>query len=384
MFTYAAHIEDLKAEILDRNLIMIMTDPVGIITDVSKGFEILSGYAKDELVGLTHRIFGHPDTPKEIFIHLWDTITQGDPWYGEIKNRNKCGHEYWSKICIEPLQKDNTILGYIGIYTNITEHKALIRQAATDPLTGIYNRSKLNLLLTHKVEQAYRDHTTFSILFIDLDHFKMINDQFGHLEGDRILIEFTSLTRDTLRNSDLFCRWGGEEFIIVLDKADLKIAYSIAEKLRQRVENHPFGLNTTLTLSIGISQYDPNTSIDDTIKLADTAMYKAKYQGRNQTVLAHSSTYTILHYGFSYDPINKTINRPNDTSVQLSKKEYLLLELLLNKKRLIVPYDTIETIVWQETLMSMDALRTLIRGIRKKTYPKIISNVNGIGYKIDL
>jgi diguanylate cyclase (GGDEF)-like protein/PAS domain S-box-containing protein len=265
---------------------MITTDPSGVITDVSRGFEILSGYAKDELIGLKHRLFHHPDTPKEIFSHLWDTITQGQSWCGEIKNRNKNGNGFWSKICVEPLKKDNNILGYIGIYTNITEHKELIRQASIDPLTGIYNRSQLNLLLTHKVEQTFRNHTTFSILFIDLDHFKAINDQFGHLEGDRVLIEFASLTRDALRSSDLFCRWGGEEFIVVLDKADLDTASSIAEKLRQRIRHHDFGLHTSITLSIGISQYDPNLTISDTIKAADMAMYKAKNQGRNQIVLA--------------------------------------------------------------------------------------------------
>jgi DNA-binding response OmpR family regulator len=91
-----------------------------------------------------------------------------------------------------------------------------------------------------------------------------------------------------------------------------------------------------------------------------------------------------LHDGFSYDPINKTINHPDKTPIQLSKKEYTLLEILLSKKKLIIPYEVIETLVWQDTLMSMDALRTLVRGIRKKTYPHIISNVNGIGYKIDL
>lgn len=287
MYSYAAHIEELKSEILDRNLIMVMTDPAGVITDVSKGFEILSGYAKDELVGLTHRIFRHPDTPKEIFTHLWETITQGQSWCGEVKNKSKSGNGYWSRICVEPLQKENNILGYIGIYTNITEHKELIRQAAIDPLTGVYNRLQLNLLLTHKVDQAYRDKSTFSILFIDLDHFKTINDQFGHMEGDRVLIEFTSVTRDTLRSSDLFCRWGGEEFIVVLDKADAATAYTIAEKLRLRIRHHDFGLNISITLSIGISQYDSNLTISDTINLADTAMYKAKNQGRNQTVLAH-------------------------------------------------------------------------------------------------
>lgn len=286
MHSYSESIEHLKSEILDRNMIMIATDAHGVITDVSKGFELLSGYEREELIGLKHKIFRHPDTPKEIFSHLWNTITQGKSWCGEIKNRSKCGNGYWSKICVEPLRQDNNILGYIGIYTNITEQKELLDRASIDPLTGIHNRSKLNLLLAHKVEQSYRDDSIFSILFIDLDHFKMVNDRFGHLEGDRVLVEFTLLTIDTLRSSDLFCRWGGEEFIVVLDKADLDSASIIAEKLRQRMQHHDFGLNTSITLSVGISQYNPNMTIADTIKAADAAMYKAKNQGRNQIVLA--------------------------------------------------------------------------------------------------
>ncbi|HEX5329038.1 response regulator transcription factor [Sulfuricurvum sp.] len=105
--------------------------------------------------------------------------------------------------------------------------------------------------------------------------------------------------------------------------------------------------------------------------------------GAKKILNCRSSGFSVLEEGYSYDPINKTINRPDGTAVQLSKKEYLLLELLISKKRLIVPYEVIESIVWQDTLMSMDALRTLVRGIRKKSYPNIISNINGIGYKLD-
>ncbi len=96
----------------------------------------------------------------------------------------------------------------------------------------------------------------------------------------------------------------------------------------------------------------------------------------------HPITYTELQYGFSYDPINKAVNNPNGTVSQLSKKEYLFLELLLKNKKQIVPYNIIEMFVWEGGLMSMDALRTLVRGIRKKTYTDIASNHNGIGYKI--
>lgn len=265
---------------------MITTDAKGIITNVSKGFELLSGYDREELIGCTHKIFRHSDTPTELFSQLWETIKQGKAWCGEIKNKNKYGLGYWSKICIEPLIDKENILGYIGIYTNITEQKELSRKVDIDPLTGVYNRSKLRFLLINKLEQAYFENGTFAILFVDLDHFKMINDTYGHLEGDRVLVEFSHLIRGSLRSSDLFCRWGGEEFIIVLDNTEAEAAYSIAEKLRGIVQENDFHLNHPLTISIGISGYDSKSTIDDIIKAADQAMYKAKSQGRNQTVLA--------------------------------------------------------------------------------------------------
>lgn len=113
-------------------------------------------------------------------------------------------------------------------------------------------------------------------------------------------------------------------------------------------------------------------------------MVEALQLAVKKAINCHPITFTHLHNGFSYDPINKSVNRPDGVSIPLSKKEYLLLELFLKNKHQIVPYDLIEMLVWQESLMSMDALRTLIRGLRKKTYPDIISNHNGIGYKIDL
>ncbi|MDP3441947.1 MAG: response regulator [Ignavibacteria bacterium] len=102
-----------------------------------------------------------------------------------------------------------------------------------------------------------------------------------------------------------------------------------------------------------------------------------------KAVNCHPLTFTKLNNEFSYDPINKTVNHLSGTVNQLSKKEYLLIELLLKNRHQIVPYDLIEMLVWEGSMMSMDALRTLVRGIRKKIYTEVITNYNGIGYKID-
>lgn len=97
-----------------------------------------------------------------------------------------------------------------------------------------------------------------------------------------------------------------------------------------------------------------------------------------------ASSFTRLHDGYSYDPLNKSVNSPDGNSAKLSKKEYRLIELLISNPQKIIPYSTIESTVWEGSYMSMDALRTLVCGIRKKTYPGLLNNHNGIGYKIDL
>lgn len=115
-----------------------------------------------------------------------------------------------------------------------------------------------------------------------------------------------------------------------------------------------------------------------------TALLEALESTAKKLPSRYGTTFVNLHNGFSYDTINKSVNRPNGTTAQLTQKEYLLLELLLENKRKIVPYETIESILWHTTTMSINALRTLVRAIRKKTYQEIIENNNSIGYKIDL
>ncbi len=284
MINSTTRIKMINSEILDRLLITTTTDENGVIIDASKGFELISGYSKEELIGNTHHIMSHPDMPQETYKQLWKVISTGKAWSGEIKNRDKNGNGYWSQLHIEPISENNRILGYLAIRTDITEQKELVRQATTDSLTGIYNRSKFNLLLINEAAQANRNAYTFSFLFIDLDHFKRINDCYGHLEGDRVLVEFTKVISNTLRSSDLFGRWGGEEFVVITPKTDLYSAYLLAEKLRNCIQKYDFGLDQSITLSIGISQYDPNRSINELMEAADRAMYKAKEQGRNQTI----------------------------------------------------------------------------------------------------
>ena len=159
--------------------------------------------------------------------------------------------------------------------------------SVTDKLTQIYNRVKLDDILEHQEKLYQRYQQVFSIVIIDIDYFKSVNDQFGHQVGDTILVEFSSLVNNNIRNTDLLGRWGGEEFLLICPKTNANNACVMAEKLRKLIENNSFEPFGSLTASFGVAEYrKENTSIKDLILQADKALYDAKKEGRNRTVKA--------------------------------------------------------------------------------------------------
>ncbi|MCU7806351.1 MAG: diguanylate cyclase [Candidatus Thiodiazotropha sp. (ex Semelilucina semeliformis)] len=167
-----------------------------------------------------------------------------------------------------------------------TEEK-LKQQATHDPLTGLYNRKALEERLTREIARCVRYNHRLSIFMLDIDHFKQINDQYGHQTGDTVLTNLTSLFDRSIRKSDYAARYGGEEFVIVLSETPLDQAKDLAERLRQQVANHPIRLEgneeSRLTISIGVATYpDHAKSWKALLKAADMAMYAAKKAGRNQ------------------------------------------------------------------------------------------------------
>lgn len=154
-----------------------------------------------------------------------------------------------------------------------------------DPLTGAYNRRYLTEYLSHHIPFARRLTLNFSVLLLDLDKFKNINDQFGHLEGDRVLIKTVDVLRNSLREYDLVFRYGGEEFLIVLINTAMEEAIILAERVRGELENTDFGLNGRLvTASIGIACFPQDGGMDSLLDAADTRVYDAKTAGRNLCV----------------------------------------------------------------------------------------------------
>lgn len=169
----------------------------------------------------------------------------------------------------------------------LTQSKHELEEIASiDFLTQIYNRQKFESFLDYKVRKFEEyDNETFSVILIDLDHFKYINDTHGHLKGDIILKEFASMLKTHSRQCDIIARWGGEEFVILLPHTSLDEAYLVAEKHRFMIENHAFEDNITLTCSMGVSQYHEQDSRLSLFKRADVALYEAKEKGRNQISL---------------------------------------------------------------------------------------------------
>ncbi len=155
--------------------------------------------------------------------------------------------------------------------------------ASLDYLTKIYNRQKFESFLNYEINKLNRyDDASFSILLIDLDYFKLINDTYGHLKGDHVLQEVARILKYCSRESDVVARWGGEEFIMLLPHTDIEEAIVVGEKLRSTVEIHDFKDGIKLTCSIGIAQFHKHDNKKDVFSRADTALYKAKDLGRNR------------------------------------------------------------------------------------------------------
>src|SRR5437879_8633707 len=160
--------------------------------------------------------------------------------------------------------------------------------AYLDGLTGIFDRRFFELRIMEEIERARRYGTGMAIIMADIDQFKRLNDEFGHLLGDEVLRQVSSLFHQQLRKIDVVCRYGGEEFAIVLTQTNAQYAVSVAEKLRKMVETWQFpGVPQCVTISAGIAAFpDHGTTRDELVRAADTGLYAAKQSGRNRVCLS--------------------------------------------------------------------------------------------------
>ncbi|WP_062063352.1 GGDEF domain-containing protein [Cellvibrio sp. OA-2007] len=167
-----------------------------------------------------------------------------------------------------------------------TRSKALEIQAKTDPLTGAFNRLGLEEAISLGLQEWHKYRKPLSLVMIDIDHFKQVNDQHGHDIGDLVLSHLSTIVQQHTRSQDLFARWGGEEFVLVCRDTDIERAYAIAEKLRELIASQTLAKNIHITASFGIATLKPHGNIEQLFKAADTALYDAKSSGRNRVVIA--------------------------------------------------------------------------------------------------
>jgi diguanylate cyclase (GGDEF)-like protein/PAS domain S-box-containing protein len=272
---------------------IVVTDPNGNITYVNPHFSSLTGYTFEEAVGQNPRILKSEHTPREEYRQMWQAITSGKIWKGEFLNKKKNGDIYWEQATIAPvLGADGKILNFIAIKEDITEQKQMAaelnRLATTDPLTGAINRRELLRRAEIELERAHRYKHPLSTVMLDIDHFKDVNDTYGHTTGDRVLVSLADLLTREVRTSDSVARYGGEEFMLLLPETTMTNAQDTAERIRRAVADISFmvdGQTIRFTVSLGVTSSESvGLDLEALLKEADRLLYRAKQSGRNRVV----------------------------------------------------------------------------------------------------
>ena len=267
----------------DSQVIASRTDLDLKITWVSHALLKISGYEKQDLIGEPVWKLLDPQLGHEIYTEIIATIDKSGIWRGTVRHQGKGPNYYWVEATVEPLvDAQGERCGYIQIRQDVTSQKRLEELWMTDHLTGLHNRQSIDQLWEREIQRSVRYGDVFSILLIDIDHFKRVNDNYGHLVGDELLFQFAQLLREVSRDTDHIGRWGGEEFIVLIPNTNLSSAVLMAEKIRETIDSFSFTTVGRITVSIGIATYRNGMNQDDLFSVADAALYRGKAQGRNR------------------------------------------------------------------------------------------------------
>jgi len=272
---------------------IMITDASARIEYVNEAFLLLCGYLRDEVIGRTPGMLRSGRTDEAVYRELWQTILAGNTWKGELVNRRKCGSEYWDQMAISPLRDAAGRLShFVSVREDVSERKereaGLQRLACVDALTGISNRRHLMERAEYERQRAERFDLPMTLLMLDVDHFKAINDRYGHATGDLAIRAVAQVCGDGMRDGDVAGRYGGEEFAVILPGTQLKGGRELAERLRRRIAaieiEGPDGRPFRLTASVGVAEFRAGDRLEEIFTLADAALYRAKRLGRNRVV----------------------------------------------------------------------------------------------------
>lgn len=292
---------------------IVITDVEGVIEWVNPAVTRMTGYAAGELVGQHTRILKSGVHDAAFYRELWETVAAGKTWFGSMVNRRKDGSSYHEEQHIAPvLADDGKITHYIAIKQDVTDremavrdleqahqelkrqlkeietlHEQLREQAIRDPLTDLFNRRYLVETLRRELARARREKTPLCVVAIDVDHFKQLNDTLGHKAGDDALVLLAEQLTDSIRESDVACRLGGDELLVLLPGAPLAVAEQRAamwrEQFVEQQETLWAGLDgVRCTLSIGVTALRDGESAQVLLERADQLLYDAKRGGRDR------------------------------------------------------------------------------------------------------
>jgi len=264
---------------------LVITNAEGITEYVNHRFELTTGYRQEEVIGRKYNVVRSGHTPDSIYQEMWQTITGGDIWEGELLNRKKDGELFWELVSISPVRnKLGEISHFIGIQHDITQRKAMEEQlnflAYHDALTGLPNRALLADRFEQLTARSKRQHQQIALMMLDLNRFKLINDSLGHETGDQVLVEIASRLQKLARRSDTVARYGGDEFVLLLPEIDSPtVVTEIAQRISREI-TRPMCIDDRIlhaSCAIGVALWpDDGDRLEKLLGNADAAMYQAK------------------------------------------------------------------------------------------------------------
>jgi len=269
-------------------------DLEGNLIYVNEAAYATRGYTRDELLQMRLQELSYSDTKsadnlfEENMINAKGQLSRNEKAVIEVAHKTKDGKVIPIEITCR-LIHDNGKNYIISIARDISMIKVmnenLKKMATTDNLTGIYNRHKFEEIFKTEIERVLRYESPLSMIMVDIDHFKRVNDTFGHDVGDYVLKSVVDTVKRNIRQIDIFVRWGGEEFIILCPQTDSLSAKTLADKLRNAIEKTTLEKVGNITCSFGVTSYVKKESENSFIKRLDCALYRAKDEGRNRVVV---------------------------------------------------------------------------------------------------
>ena len=296
---------------------MVIADKNKHVIWVNGSFEKMTGYSLFEVEGKKlGSILQGENTDLKTIAKLKTHLKKGLPISTRILNYTKSGEPYWNELAISPIYRDGKIAYYFAVQNDVSkeiniEHKLIAlntsleqriqartqelftlnkeleKQANVDPLTGCLNRRTLYRFLTDELLKTQDENTYISLLMLDIDHFKAINDNYGHEAGDKGLKELANILHGLTRKNDAVFRLGGEEFLIIMPNTNKAEAKQAAERIKNAVNEHKVyyrNKNISFTVSIGLLTHDGTISLQSSLKYVDDYLYEAKNSGRNKIV----------------------------------------------------------------------------------------------------